>query len=313
MNINKIKIVLNKKYSFPIDLQLQLLREDPDNDVFLIKNRQDARMAVVRINKRDVKKDVLFEIAWLKNLKNKHIRVPEIIDTKTGKSFFIDKEGRVYVTFKYIEGTHLKIKPGARPDLKLVAEAAKALAKLHNTSLSINLNMPRKRTILTEISRALQIKNKFIKYSEGGDEFVKELNFYKEWAEKHGNKDYLIHNDYRPGNVFFKRSKVLAILDFDWSCMGPAIKDVGHSLAEWSFPDGAKRHWQDIFNAFLESYNQEAKNKIKLDNNLYHWICFSCLSDAATYFADLANKNIFKKIASSHMYRKFLYFKRFIR
>jgi len=122
-----------------------------------------------------------------------------------------------------------------------------------------------------------------------------------------------VHNDYRPGNVFFGGDKVSAILDFDWSCKGPAIKDVAHALCEWSFPDAAKRHWQDVFDTFLKGYNQMAKNKIKLDNNLYRWICFSCLSDTATYFTDFANENTFKKIASSYMYQKFLYFGRFIK
>jgi len=287
-----------------------LVRESSDNKVYAVIAK-DKRY-VLRISKRDVHNNISFEATWLDYLSKQGIPTVRIIKTKNNKLFSLLNNSAI-VLFDFAEGYSLEVKPNKKPNIKKAEKAAHELARIHNASCKQDMNIPRKRNIMTEINRALEIKDKFLKFSEGGEKFIKELEFYKRWAEKNSNNDYLIHNDFRPGNVFYKETKVSAILDFDWSCKGPAIKDVAHALAEWSFPDGAKKHWQDVFDAFLKGYNQITKNKIKLDNNLYRWICFSCLSDAATYFADLANENIYKKISSSYMYQKFLYFEKFIK
>lgn len=303
--IEKIKRIYNINV-----ISSSLIRESSDNKVYLVKTRQGKYVA--RISKRDIRTDVLFEINWLDYLLKQNIPVVKTIKTTNKKMYFLSSKS-VIVLFKFAQGNCLKICLNKKPNLKKVKNAARELARIHNVSYSTDIKISRKRNILTEIDRALKIKSKFIKFSEGGGKFVKELESYREWAKQNGNNKYLVHNDYRPGNIFFDGDKVSVILDFDWSCQGPSAKDVAHSLCEWSFPDGAKKHWQDVFTAFLTSYNQMAKNKIKLDNTLYRWICFSCLSDAATYFADLASENSFKKITSSYMYQKFLYFKRFIK
>lgn len=305
MIIKKIR----DKYNISVT-NFKLIRESPDNQVYLIKDNHKKYIA--RISKRDLKKDILFEITWLDYLSKQNIPVAQIIKTVNNKTFFNFRKS-VIVIFKFIEGKSLEISYDKKPDLEKVKNAAFELAKIHNVSYVADIKMARKRNIFTEINRALKIKDKFIKFSEGGDKFINELESYKNWAKINKNNKYLIHNDYRPGNILYKSDKVSAILDFDWSCKGPAIKDLAHSLCEWSFPDGAKKHWEDIFNVFFESYNQVAKNKIKLNNDLYYWICFSCLSDVANYFTDLAEKNIFKKITSSYMYQKFLYFERFVK
>jgi Ser/Thr protein kinase RdoA (MazF antagonist) len=308
-----IKSTFLKHYSFCEKPKIELLREGPDNDVFLIKDEKDNKMAVFRIGKRDLGDDVIFELQWLSYFHKKGLPVPEIIKTKEGKDFFIDDEGKVGVVFKYVKGFPIKIEKDKKPNLDLVGKAAIFLAKIHNLSFGIKFNLSRKRNIFTEVNRALAIAEKLIKYQEGGKEFIEKINFYKNFAQKNFNNYYLIHNDYRAGNVFFDNGQVSAILDFDWSCIGPSVKDLSLALVEWSYPDGEEKHFENVFDTFLDSYNQEAKNKIKKDNNLYSWICFSCLSDAATYFSDLASQNIYKKTSSCYMYKKFLYFERFLK
>ena len=313
MDLEKIKTIFLKNYSFCEKPNIELLREGPDNDVFLVKDEEGNKMAVFRMGKREVGDDVIFELQWLSYFHKKGLPVPEIIKTKEGKDFFIDDEGKVGVAFKYVKGFPIKIEKDKKPNLDLVGKAAIFLAKIHNLSFGIKFNLSRKRNIFTEVDRALAIAEKLIKYQEGGKELIEKLNFYKNFAQKNFNNHYLIHNDYRAGNVFFDNGQVSAILDFDWSCIGPSVKDLALALVEWSYPDGAEKHFEDVFVTFLESYNQEAENKIKKDNNLYSWICFSCLSDASTYFADLVSQNIYKKTSSCYMYKKFLYFERFLK
>lgn len=300
---------IKKGYNIKIS-SIELIRESSDNKVYLIKG--EHKNYIARVSKRDIRQDVFFEITWLDYLSRKNIPVVEIIKT-TNNEFFSVYHKSVIVLFKFAEGQPVEITPNKKPDLRKVRSAARELAKIHNVSYNASIKIPRKRNILTEINRALKIKDKFIKLSEGGNKFIEELVFYKKWVKKNGNNKFLVHNDYRPGNIFFNENKMSAILDFDWSCKGPAIKDVAHSLCEWSFPDGAKEHWQDVFDTFLKSYNKQTKRKIKINKDLFRWICFSCLSDVATYLTNLANENIFKKIKSSYMYQKFLYFERFIK
>jgi len=315
-NVGRLKKMTNKKIVRKIEetykikvKNISLLRESSDNVVYLIVSDKNKKF-VLRISKRDMKDDVLFEIVWLDYLSQHSVPVVKIVKTENrGFSSILGKF--VLIMFKFAEGKPIEIKPDSKPDLENVKNAACELAKLHNVSLRANIDLPRKRNILTEVNRALKIKNKFIFYSEGGAVFVDELSFYKKWVKKNENTKYLLHNDYRVSNIFFKNKAVSVIMDFDWSCKGPAIKDVAHSLAEWSFPDGAEEHWEDVFNTFLNSYNKEAKNKVDINNTLFNWICFSCLSDTATYLVDLTEKGIFKRISSSYMYRKYLYFKKF--
>jgi len=309
--MSKLKVKKIEKTYNIIVKKVSFIRESSDNVVYLIKSTNNQKY-IVRVSKRDIRSDVLFETTWLDYLLKQGVSVVEVIKTTNDKPFLLFNES-VSVVFKFDEGQHVKIGPHKKPNLKKVENAAHELAKIHNVSLNGNINLSRKRNILTEVSRALDIESIFIKRSEGGDKFVKELFFYKNWAEKHKNNKYLLHDDYRTGNVFFHGDTVSAMLDFDWSCKGPAIKDVAHSLTEWSFPDGDEKHWQDVFNTFMESYNKTANNKISLNNELYHWICFSCLSDVATYFTDLAEEKVFKRISSSYMYKKYLYFTGFLK
>jgi thiamine kinase-like enzyme len=100
-----------------------------------------------------------------------------------------------------------------------------------------------------------------------------------------------------------------SLIDFDWSCPGPFIKDVALALVEWSFPDGGIQPREDIIVAFLSAYNKNSPVKIIKDNNLYNWIKFSCLSDTATYFCDrIDSENPKRDISKSYMYQKYQYF-----
>jgi len=83
-----IKLTFLKHYSFCEKPKIELLREGPDNDVFLIKDEKDNKMAVFRMGKRDLGDDVIFELQWLSYFHKKCLPVPEIIKTKEGKDFF---------------------------------------------------------------------------------------------------------------------------------------------------------------------------------------------------------------------------------
>lgn len=193
--------------------------------------------------------------------------------------------------------------------LSAVKSAAEALAKLHNISRQHNVSLPRRRTVFTELERVMVKQKEIEEKVPGGKEFVAEVERILSWGKNQKFTPVLVHNDYRIGNLLFdENEKVAAILDFDWSCIGPAIKDVAHALVEWSFPDGAKQHWQEVFDTFLGSYNRPAEEIIKQDDNLKQWIAFSCLSDTVTYITDRLERGEIKPVTDSFMYQKFQYF-----
>lgn len=301
-------ISIESNYGITID-KFDPLRESSDNNVFILLTNNE-RKCIVRVSKRDVSEDVVFEISFIHLLSEQGVAVPKIIKTKKDE-LFIAVNRYAVVMFEFIDGYHIEITPNKKPDLNGVREAGQMLARIHNAASIMKIDSKRKRTIFSELERALACKNALIDNLEGGADFIKEINTYSNWAKKNYGHEIIVQNDYRPGNILFKNKKITAVLDFDWACRGPAIKDLAHSLVEWSYPDGAEKHWVDAFTTFLESYNKEAKEKIELNNSLYKWMCFSCLSDTATYFVDSSVPGKKKKTSSSYMYRKYLYFKKF--
>lgn len=298
---------IEKNYDFLVK-DLNLLREGPDNNVFVLQ-AENGQKYIIRLSKRNVLDDIVFELSFMDFLAHHNIPVPGIIRTKAGK-LFDSIDGSVIVIFEFIDGYHIEVGRYKKPSLDAVAQAARMLAKIHNVSKGFGTKTNRKRNIFTEIERSLEVKDILIDNFRGGDKFVEEIEAYNNWAKDNYVDEITIQNDFRSGNIFFHDSTVKAVIDFDWACKGLAIKDLALALVEWSYPSGAKEYWKDVFKSFLDHYNEVADEKVKLDNNLYKWICFSCLSDASTYFCDLISEGVFKKINSSYMYQKCLYFRK---
>ncbi len=302
---NKLIQTIEEMYNFSC-LSLTPLRESSDNKVFTLTTDKNINY-ILRISKRDLVGDMLFELNWIEGLKKKGLPVTDVIKTKDSQLFFY-YEGLTGVIFKFIDGYHVEINSQEKPDSIHVKKAAGLLANLHNISAELNFKYPRKRTILTELKRVLDRKEKFEKFIEGGKEFINKVIKNLDWAQKEKYQPTFIINDFRPGNIIFKNKEDAVLIDFDWSCMGPAIKDLALGITEWSFPDGAEKPWEDIFEQFLDSYNKESKKQYAQNDYLYKWICFACLSDTATYLCDMADIGIYKKVSSSYMYQKYLYF-----
>ncbi|MCS7092373.1 MAG: phosphotransferase [Patescibacteria group bacterium] len=298
-------IFLNNNYKIQAR-ECILLRESSDNCVYKVIGT-DNNKYVLRESKRDLGSDVIFELSWLDKLNQLNLPVARVLRTNNGK-MYTTKNGKVVVLFSYIEGQHIKIQKDTKPSMQHTKNAAKALALIHNVSSKINLDIQRDRTVTTELSRVLLSSDEFAKYYDDGKMFVDLAEKYYKFAHNSKQAQSLILNDYRPGNVLFLKDKVAGVLDFDWSCMGPRIKDVAHSLMEWSFPDGAGKPWFDVVEAFLQAYNSSSDIKFELDSELFEWIKFSALSDTATYLCDLMQTGEKRTIKGSYMYQKFLYF-----
>lgn len=298
-----------EKYDLCENYPINLLRESADNTVFVI-GENDKK--ILRVSKRIAAEDIAFEYEALRHLAQNGVPVAHWITTKTGDiSTFVDDHPAVL--FDFLKGQHIEIDKDHMPSQEQAYHAGTGLGLVSNAASTFTSNAPRKRDIFSELERAMSLKKTFVSDFDGGAEFIKQVQQAIEFGKKHNEVTGFIHNDYRPSNVFFgEDTQVTGIIDFDWSCVGPIIKDLALAIMEWSFPDGASEVDLKVFHSFLDGYNFVSNYPLRIDDRLYSWIRFSALSEAATYFCDLAEDHTeSKRVIKSYMYRKFIFFSQF--
>lgn len=295
-----------KQYDIPRDVSIELLRDTDYNTVFLI---HDKIKKILRISKKNAPSDLIFELDAIEFLIQNNIPTAKWIKNKKNQSF--SRIGDFFgVVFEFINGKHVLVDKNNYPTKTQAFQAGALLGKFHNKSKNFNTKSAKGRTIYTELVKILDDKENFKQKYSDGQSFIQEVKKMIDFARSSTDQIGLIHNDYRPHNVFFGKTNIKALIDLDWSCTGPLIKDLALGLVEWSFPDGAKKTRQYIFDNFLRGYNSTQKTKIKKNKNLYYWIMFSCLSDAATYLNNKISTTKGEQIRS-FMYLKYIYYKKF--
>lgn len=307
--MNTEKIIKKIDDSYGIDItKIELLRDGSDNIIWDATSSNSNKYAI-RVSKRDMGDDIAFEAGWISTLQKEGVPVVPIVLTKHGESHTHFPDGQAVTVFNFLEGKHFSVSIDKPLPRHVVEAAAEALATLHGVSKRCEVNESRKRTVFSELERVVDHQNLILEKTPGGKEFIIEVRDMLGWGKAQIFDSVLVHNDYRISNIMFDdKDNLLAILDFDWSCMGPAIKDVAHSLAEWSFPDGAEKHDEAVFSTFLAKYNKSSKSPVPRDSILYRWIALSCLSDASTFLMDRLLKGEIKQPSYSYMYKKYQYF-----
>jgi Ser/Thr protein kinase RdoA (MazF antagonist) len=294
------------QYSLPEYQPVRLIRESGDNKVYVVG---DGNKTVLRLSKRLSVNDVQFEHDCMQYLAASGVPVAPWIHLTDGNISAITDDESVAVVFGFIDGHHIAVDKQHRATSAEAFAAGSALGEIARAGKSFELKTERTRTIFTELERVLTHKDRFINVFNNGLEFVEDVEKMIVFARKANTPIGLIHNDFRASNVLFDDTgSVVGVLDFDWSCIGPLMKDVALGALEWSFPDGAEAHDPAVFDAFVNGYlSKYGKDEVMHD--LYHWVQFAALSDAATYFCDALDElESSRTILSSYMYKKFKYF-----
>lgn len=295
------------QYNIPEVSPIEMVRESRDNQVYLIGEKNKK---ILRVSKRLPIEDVQFEYEALQCLFSYNLPVPKWIKTKNGNFYASTDRLDIAVMFDFLEGYHAHIDKDNLPNKKQAYAAGRVLASMAEIGKTFKPSSTRRRNVFIELERVLKNEEIFKKDFEGGEVFIDQVKEAIKFGKEDESSVGLIHNDYRSGNVFFKNDKEISgVIDFDWSCIGPIIKDLALGVLEWSFPDGKVEPDFIIFDAFLDGYNSIAKEKIIRGAKLYSWIKFAALSDTATFFCDrLASPDLKKKITCSYMYKKYLFF-----
>jgi Ser/Thr protein kinase RdoA (MazF antagonist) len=307
--MNTEQLIRFIEITYGLKTKASVLHDGPDNTVWMLDCADDKRY-IARVSKREMKDGIAFEAEWLRYLRTKNVPVATIINTLTGRAYSITPTGKAVTVFDFVPGHHISISQNTPIPIKAVTSAARALAKIHDVSRGHKIDLPRSRTIFTEMERALSMAGDIEEKVPGGKQFIREVKEYQSWAKRYMFTPVLVHNDYRVGNILFDDTEeVAAVIDFDWCCIGPAIKDVAHALIEWSLPDKSPKHFKEVFDGFLKAYNDAVSDPITDGDDLYRWISFAALSDACTYIVDRLDNGEIKAVDSCYMYRKFEYFR----
>jgi len=286
---------------------IEMVRESGDNHVYLIGEKNKK---ILRVSKRLPIEDVRFEYDTLQYLSSNDFPVPDWIKTRDGNFYASTDEFEVAVMFNFLEGYHARIDKNNLPTKEQAYTVGRALAFMAEVGKTFKPSSPRRRNVFVELERVLQNEETFKKDFEDGEVFVEQVKEAIKFGRESESPMGLIHNDYRSGNVFFKNdNEISGVIDFDWSCIGPIIKDFALGVLEWSCSDGRTEPDFNIFDAFLDGYNSVSKEKYIKGKELYSWIMFAALSDTVTFFCDrLNNPEQKKNINYSYMYYKYLFF-----
>ena len=288
--MEKFKEAIEKEYGFFVKT-IDLIRSSDDNDTYKITTERGIYFG--RFGKREIKDlvETGFELRFLHYLQNAGLPVAGVIPNKIGDLSVVigNKTGAV---FEWITGESTSVSPGNYLSAGKVYQAGKTLAALHNASATYDVVQEPKRMVITELERVVSLRDEVVGKYENGDEFIDLAERMIEFAHSYSDRgSILIHNDYRPHNVLFGTGgsdAVVGVVDFDWICKAPPIKDLALALVEWSFADGDNAFHHESFVSFLRGYQEFVadRNILKDFSALNQWIQFSCLSDAATYVSD---------------------------
>ena len=304
--MNTLEKILNQ-YNISEVAPIEMIRESGDNHVYTIGNKEKN---ILRVSKRLPIEDVQFEYEVLQHLSKNNFPVPAWIKTKDGNFYASTEDIEVAVMFGFLEGYHVSINKENLATKEQAYTAGRALGSMAEIGKTFKPSSARTRNIFSELERAIENEETFKRDFEGGEKFIEEVKQAIKFSKENKLPLGLIHNDYRAGNVFFKKdSEISGVIDFDWSCIGPVIKDLALGVLEWSCSDGRTEPDFNIFDAFLDGYNSVSKEKYIKGKELYSWIMFAALSDTATFFCDrLNNPEQKKSINYSYMYHKYLFF-----
>ena len=205
--INKKNISdINKKFDIEKFKSFKGIKQGIENTNYLLKTKNNKFILTI-FEKRIVDKELPFFMKLMENLNTSKINCPKPIKARDGKYLFkIRKKKACIVTF--LNGKDKKI-----PNIKNCYDIGEITARMH--LITKHLKIFRKNSMGIESLSVLlkSIKFKSNKYSNI-ENFLK-INLKS--IKKNWPKDLpkgIIHGDLFIDNIFFKKNKLLGVIDF---------------------------------------------------------------------------------------------------
>lgn len=316
MPVEQLKII--KEYGLDESTSFERIYDGVDNNTYLLTESNGNKYILRESKRNNDSKSVDFELNLLRLLSQSSLTVPGVVVSKSN-NYFVVANNKCFTIFNYINGHQFEIVISEMLSDNIIALGGKKLGELHSATRQIDIGMNPSRTIFTEFDRFLSMPIKKLAKFDGYEEFLQYAEKFRDDAydlvENKKVESSAIHNDYRIQNLIFSEENTDAsIIDFDWSCQGPLLKDIGLAIAEWSIFDFNQGPSREAIKQFIAGYNSTGPINVKYDSELLFWICFSCLSDTCTFFTDVLESRhddlSIDRIEQCRMYKKFQYFKK---
>jgi Ser/Thr protein kinase RdoA (MazF antagonist) len=209
---------------------------------------------------RDDPFKVAFAHALLGHLRQRRFPVVSLLGTRADDNSMLQLDGCTYELFEFLDGE--------RYDGSLVqtTHAGKTLARFHIAVRDFETqwvppvgtyhDAASVRQGLNAIPTATASHDSVVGHEAELLALTQELyERYDEAADEVNRQGYpvwpptIIHGDWHPGNLLFRRGRVVAVLDLDAARRQPAVIDVANALLQFAIirGGGAPAEWPDFF------------------------------------------------------------------
>lgn len=229
------------------------------------------------LKKRDLRRGGLdraqYAHAIQSHLEDKGFPLPCLIRPTTGDSTILELAGRMYEMYDYVAGHPYS------GECEETQDAGRTLALFHRAMTDFRVEMEFEGTgyhdavavqtglnaIPTQVSghesaagkdaEILGLTSFLFEAYVDATTLVDESGF-ADWPE------CIAHSDWHPGNLLFKRGKVLAVIDYDCARMGKAVCDVANGALQFSIiAGGSPEYWPDHLDlervrSFIRGYEE---------------------------------------------------------
>jgi homoserine kinase type II len=237
-----------------------------ESGTYLLKRRARGKDDAIK---------VAFTHAIQLHLATRQFPLPHLIGTRRDNNSMLQWRGAIYEVFEYIKGT------GYDSSLDATQDSGKTLGLFHRllTDFGSEYDPPRgtyhdSRTVVNSLEKCpqklVQTSAEAAEQREQLSEVVRFLfNAYKQSADavnQTGLPDWpaqITHSDWHPGNMLFRGSRVVAVIDYDAARLCPRVIDAANGALQFAIVGGNDdaSTWPDYldmarYKRFLFGYDQ---------------------------------------------------------
>jgi homoserine kinase type II len=221
------------------------------NGRFLLKRRARGRNDPFK---------VAFSHALMGHLHARQFPLPALVGTCDDQNSMLQIGAHVYEVFEYVDGERCD------NSLEETTNAGRTLADYHQAVAGFKTewtppagsyhNAPNVRAGLNAIPTVTSSHDSVYGHEAELLHLTQKLHDQYDYAAAEANQGgfarwpgTIIHGDWHPGNMLFRRGKICAVLDFDAARHQPAIIDVAYGMLQFSILRGTAppELWPDFF------------------------------------------------------------------
>lgn len=239
-----------------------------------------TKNGVYLLKRRGKGKDDPFKVAFCHQLQlylaSKQFPLPHLIGTRAENNSMLQWKGEIYELFEYIKGSSYDNSLEATSDSgKVLALFHKLLADYHPEYEPPRGSYHASRSVakaMDHIPKTLARLDKDGSQLDGQrvDKVLKFIHAsYNEAAMRANDMGindwpaHIIHSDWHPGNMLFRGSRVVAVIDYDAARLQQRVIDVANGALQFSIIGGGDdpREWPEYpdesrFKRFLRGYDE---------------------------------------------------------